>query len=99
MLALLLLLCLGDAEIRTGPAAGNHSNPVALPLLSSKCKFDSCDSRRKPVPVPRSYARGASAIGIDATYQSGCSTSGKFRWIQTPALESVRLGATAKHVI
>jgi hypothetical protein len=50
-----------------------------LPLLSLKCKFDCWDSQSKPVPIPRNYARGASAIGIGATYQSGCSTSGKFR--------------------
>jgi hypothetical protein len=83
------LLCLADAEIRPG-AAGNGPASLPLPLLSSKCKFDSCDSRNKPVPTPGSYAHGASATGTGATYQSGCSTSGNSRWIQTSAGESVR---------
>jgi hypothetical protein len=43
MLALLLLLCLADAEIRIG-AAGNSHASLPLQLLSSKCKFDSWDS-------------------------------------------------------
>ena len=74
-------------EIRNGAAAGNHSNPLALPLLSSKCKFDSCDSRSKRVPAPGSYAHGASATGSGITYPSGSSRRGKCRSIQTPATE------------
>jgi hypothetical protein len=58
MLALLLLLCLSDAEIRTGAAASQRAS-LQPSLLSSKCKFDSCDSRSKPGPIPRSYADGA----------------------------------------
>ena len=81
-LRLLLLLCLVDAEIRTG-AAGNRPATLLLSLLSSKCRFTSWDSRSKPAPAPGSYVRGASATGTDVTYQSGCSTSGKSRWIQT----------------
>ena len=80
---------LANAGIRTRPA---DNRPASLPLqpLSSKCKFASCDLRRKPVPLPRSCAHGASATGTGATYQSGCSTSGESRWIQPPASESVR---------
>jgi hypothetical protein len=82
------LLCLADAEIRTG-AAASHRGSFQPPLLSLKCRSESWDSRSKPVPVPRSYAHGVSATGTGATYQSGCSTSGKSRWIQTWAGESV----------
>ena len=74
-----LLLCLADAEIRNGAAAGNHFTPLTLPLLSLKCKSDTWDSRSKPVPIPPRYAHGASATGTVATYQNGCSTCGESR--------------------
>jgi len=73
-----------NAEIRTG-VAGNRPVPLSLSLLSSKYKFDSWDSRSKLVPIQRSYAAGASATEIGATFRNGCSTSGKSRWIQTSA--------------
>ena len=83
-------LCLANAGIRTGDAPGNHFNPLALPLLSLKCKFKSWDSPSKLVPIQRNCGDGASATETGATFQNGCSTRGESRWIQTPVGESVR---------
>jgi hypothetical protein len=75
-----------NAGIRTG-AEGNRSTPLPRPLLSSKCKFGSWDSRSKPVRTRGNCASGASRTETGATYQSGCSTSGELRWIRTSAGE------------
>jgi hypothetical protein len=73
-----LLLCLADAEIRTGAAASQRGS-FQPSLLSLKCRSESWDSRAKLMPLRISYETGANATGTGATYQSGCSTSGKSR--------------------
>jgi hypothetical protein len=92
-----ILLCLADAEIRHGAAEGNRFKPLRPSQLSSKSKFESCDSPSKPASAPRNYGRGASATGTGAISQNGCSRSGECQWTQMPAsvgkLRGVGLGS------
>ena len=71
---------LASEEIPTGDG---QVGPLQPPLLSSKYKFDSWDSRSKLVPFQPSCAAGASATEIGATFRSGCLTCGESQWIQT----------------
>ena len=67
---------LADAEIRTG---ANQLSPFEPSLQSSKYKLDSWASASKLMPIQPSYAVGASATGIGATFRNGCLTCGKSR--------------------
>src|SRR5260370_37910727 len=67
-----VLLCLRDAEIRTG-AAGNRPATLPLPLLSSKGNYESWASRTRPVPVRFNYRRGVHKTRIATTSRPGCS--------------------------